>query len=69
MSDRGDIDEAADLQARVDRRVTEALEAEYKREREHPGRRPPRGPFARRLVFASAGLVVLVAIVGAVVRA
>ena len=69
MNDGGDLGEAADLQARVDRRVTEALEAEYKREREHPGRRPPRSPFARRLAYASAGLVALVAIIGAVLRA
>ena len=68
MSDRGDIDEAADLQARVDRRVTEALEAEYRREREHPGRRLPRSSLGRRLAFASAGVVILVAIVGAFLR-
>jgi len=63
VSDRGDIDEAADLQARVDRRVTEALEAEYKREREH-GRHSPLTSFLRRrLVQAGVGVIALVAIV------
>ena len=42
MSDRGDGNKATDLRARIDKRVNEALEAEYARERRHPGRRPVR---------------------------
>ena len=69
MSDRVNGDKADDLQAKVDKRVSEALEAEYKREREEPRHGPLPSYLRRRSVEVSAGVVALVAIVGAILRA
>ncbi len=64
MDDRGNGDPAADLKAAIDRRVSEALEAEYTRERLE-GRRTG-STTGRRLALAALGMVILVAVVSGV---
>lgn len=64
MDDRGNSDGMADLKAAIDRRVSEALEAEYSRERLQ-GRRGD-SITGRRLVLAGLGMVILATIVTSV---
>jgi len=60
MDDRGNSEGVTDFKAAIDRRVGEALEAEYARERLQG--RPAGGTTGRRLVLAGLGMVILAVI-------